>query len=94
MDKLIEFLQRILDWLLEALLWLPRKMYELVTDGLGSFIEGIPVPEFMQNLSGWVSGLDPTVAYFAAPLHIGAGLGILIAAYIIRFLIRRVPLIG
>lgn len=94
MDKLIEFLQRILEWLLEAFLWVPRKVYEMITDGLASFVEGLPVPPFMSDLSSFVSGLDSSVAYFASPLHIGSGLGIIIAAYVIRFLIRRIPLIG
>jgi len=93
-DKLIEFLQRILEWFIEVMLWVPRKLYELVTDGLASFVEGIPVPDFMTNLASWVGSLDPSIAFFTAPLNIGTGLGIVIAALTIRFLIRRIPLIG
>lgn len=94
MDKLIEFLQRILDWLIELVLWWPRKMYELALDGLASIFEAIPVPSFMADLGSFVSGLDPGVAFFLADLQIGAGLAMLISAYVIRFVIRRIPLVG
>lgn len=94
MDKLIEFIQRILEWVVELLLWVPRKIYELITQGLGDFFHAIPVPTFIQNLGSLTASIDPGIAYFGAPLQIGACLGIIVGAYIIRFLIRRIPLIG
>lgn len=94
MDKLIEFLQRILDWFVELLLWWPRKLWQLVLDGMASLIEAIPVPSFMSSLGSFASGLDPGIAFFLNDLQIGTGLGMIISAYIIRFVIRRIPLIG
>lgn len=94
MDKLIEFLQRILEWVVELLLWWPRKMWELILDGLAGLIEAIPVPEFMTNLGSLFGGLDPGIAFFLQDLQLGAGVGMVLGAYAIRFLIRRIPLIG
>lgn len=94
MDKLIEFLQRILDWLVDLFLWVPRKLLEIFLDGLASFFEAIPVPEFMENLGNYASALDPAIGYFVAPLQLGTGLGFVILAYILRFAIRRLPVIG
>lgn len=94
MSYLIEFLERILGWLLEALLWVPQKLYELVLAGLATVLEAIPVPAFMANLGSLVAGLDPAIAYFAGPLQLGTGLTWVFTAMTLRFLIRRIPVIG
>ncbi|HMN47465.1 MAG TPA: hypothetical protein PKE27_23025 [Povalibacter sp.] len=94
MDKLIEFLQRILDWFVELLLWVPRKLWELLLDGLATVIEAIPAPGFMANLESWVSGLDPAIAYFGGPLQLGTGMTFVAVAYVLRFAIRRLPVVG
>lgn len=94
MSYLIEFLERILTWLLEAFLWVPQKLYELVLAGLATVIEAIPVPEFMEDLGSMVAGLDPAIAYFGAPLQLGTGLTWVFTAMSLRFLIRRIPVIG
>jgi hypothetical protein len=93
-DKLIEFLQRILEWVVELLLWVPRKVYEMFLDGAASMFEAIPVPGFMSQLGNYAAGLDPALGYFLAPLQLEVGLGFVMLAYIIRFAIRRLPVIG
>jgi len=94
MDKLIEFLQRILAWLVDLLLWVPRKLYELFLDGVATVIEAIPVPGFMDNLGDMLAGLHPAIAYFSAPLQISVGLTWVFSALVLRFLIRRIPVVG
>lgn len=94
MSYLIEFLERILAWLLEVLLWVPQKLYQLVLEALAAVLEAIPVPEFMENLGSLVAGLDPAVAYFGGPLQLGTGLTWVFTAMTLRFLIRRIPVIG
>lgn len=89
-----DLLKELINWLAEYLLWLPRSLYELATDGLASFIEAIPAPEFMSNLGSWVSGIDPAIAYFGAPLQLGTGMTFVVLAWVLRFAIRRIPLIG
>lgn len=94
MNKLIEFLQRILEWMVDLLLWWPRKLWEMMLDGLASLFEAIPVPDFMTNLGSFFSGLDPGIAFFLQDLQFGLGVGMIISAYTIRFVIRRIPVIG
>lgn len=89
-----DLIKKALQWLFDLLLWWPRKMWELLLDGLASVIEAIPVPEFMQNLTSWVSNIDPAIAYFGAPLQLGTGMTFVALAWVIRFAIRRIPLIG
>lgn len=94
MSYLIDFLGRILEWLVDLLLWVPQKLYELILDALATVIEAIPVPDFMANLGSLVGGLDPAIAYFAAPLQLGTGMTWVFSAMVLRFLIRRIPVIG
>lgn len=94
MSFLIDFLSRALAFLVDLLLWVPHKLYALVLDALASVLEAIPVPEFMENLGSLVAGLDPAIAYFAAPLQLGTGMTWVFSAMVLRFLIRRIPVIG
>ena len=94
MSSLITFLGEILVWLKDLFLWLPLKITELALDGLALVIEAIPVPSFLNDAPGYLSNIDPTVAYFLAAFEFGNGLAIIFSAYILRFLIRRIPLVG
>jgi hypothetical protein len=94
MSYLIEFLGRILSWLVDLLLWVPHKLYGLLLDAFATIIEAIPVPEFMSSLGSLVAGLDPAIAYFAVPLQLGTGMTWVFSALVLRFLIRRIPVIG
>lgn len=94
MSYLINFLERILTWLVELLLWVPHKLYSLVLDAFAAIIEAIPVPDFMSDLGSLVAGLDPAIAYFSAPLQLGTGMTWVFGALVLRFLIRRIPVIG
>ena len=94
MDYLIDFLSQILVWLKDLLLWIPRKLAELVLDALAALIEAIPVPAWLSNAGTYLAGIDPTIAFFLQGFRFAEGLTIIFAAYILRFLIRRIPLIG
>lgn len=94
MSSLIEFFERILVWLKDLLLWIPRKLTELVLDGLAALIELIPVPSFLSDAPTFLGGIDTQIAYFLEGFAIAEGLTIVFAAYILRFLIRRIPLVG
>lgn len=94
MSYLINFLERILVWLKDLLLWLPRKLYELVLDGLAWIFENLPVPDWLTAAGGLFANVAPEVMFFLAPFAFLEGLAIVISAYIIRFLIRRIPVVG
>jgi hypothetical protein len=94
MGSLIAFLQQMLAWLVTMLLWVPHKLYGLILAGLGAVIAAIPVPGFMLNVGNYAAGLPSGVAYFAQSLQLPLGLSILVTAYVLRFCIRRIPIIG
>lgn len=80
--------------LIDILLFIPRKTLELLLDALMAVIDSIPPPDFIQNIPNIVSQIPPSVWYWVDPFNIPAGMGIIIGAYIIRFIIRRIPFIG
>ena len=94
MSSLIDFLESILTWLKDLLLWLPRKLTELVLDGLAALIEAIPVPDFLSSAPGFLGGIDPTLVFFLNGFAFAEGLTIIFSAYVLRFLIRRLPIVG
>lgn len=94
MSQLIDFIEQILSWLKDLLLWLPRKITELILDGLAALIEVIPVPDWLSNAPTFLAGIDPTIVYFVRGFALAEGLAIVFGAYVIRFLIRRIPVVG
>lgn len=89
-----ELLSRLLDFLVELLLWVPTRLWELFLSGLAAFLEWIPVPAFMTDLASLFAGLDPGILYFVEPMQLGPGVTMILSAAIIRFVIRRIPVVG
>lgn len=81
-------------WLKEILLYVPKKVWEWITDSIASAIEAIPVPDWMTNAGTSMSDIPTGVIWFANMVQLPAGIGIILAAYGIRFIIRRIPIIG
>ena len=73
--------------LLEAFNWIWQQLLE----GAVAILSLIPVPSWLSSGS---FALPDGVLFFAAALEINTGIGIVISAYTIRFLIRRIPVIG
>lgn len=82
------------DWLRDLLLWVPQKIWELILDGLAAVIEAIPVPTWLENIGDVFDAIPDGVIYFAQALQLPAGLSMILAAYVLRFLIRRLPIVG
>lgn len=82
------------DWLRDLLLWVPKKIWEWVLDGVAAVLEAIPVPSWLSSAGSVFDAIPDGVLYFAQALQLPAGLSMVISAYVIRFLIRRIPIIG
>lgn len=93
MSSLLTFLEELAAWLLDVLLWVPLKVWELFSDGLATVLEAIPVPDWLEGVDPF-AGIPDGVVYFADALAFEQGLAIIFSAYGIRFLIRRLPFIG
>lgn len=84
----------ILDWVKDFFLWIPRKLYEEVLDALASFFEALPVPDFIIEAGAAFSGISGNVLFFAQKFAIGEGIALILSAYVLRFILRRIPFIG
>lgn len=97
-DSLISWLsdrlQEFLSWIYDLVLWLPKKLFSLIMDALASFFEAIPVPGFITSAGNYFQGIPDSFLYFINMFAVGEGIAMVIAAYILRFVIRRLPFIG
>ncbi len=55
---------------------------------------GAKLPDFASSLNFGFASLPPSIWYFLDTFSIAQGFPLLIAAYILRFMIRRIPVIG
>lgn len=94
MLALIQFLQSILTWFQTFIEGLPLYLMGPFFDGINAFLQWIPVPSFFTDAAGYIGALPPSVAYFLQGLNIGPGFTMIVSAYTIRFLIRRIPFFG
>lgn len=59
-------------------------------NGVVGLINSIPVPDFLKT----TYQVPDTIVFFAGAFNLHYGLGIIILAFIIRFIIRRIPVVG
>jgi len=83
-----------LEWVLAVVTWLPKQVAAWLAEGLVAAIHAIPVPQFLLNAPNVFAALPPGVVWFANMLAVPEGVAIVMTGYAIRFLIRRIPLIG
>lgn len=100
-DPLWDAFQRLFDFLNDF--WLALRYFldslagafvEEVLFFFQEFIDNLPVPDFVSDAADAMQGIPPDVMYFAGAFRIAEGLTMIMAAYILRFIIRRIPIIG
>lgn len=93
MSSLFQWLEDFAAWLLELLLWIPLKVFETCLELTAAVLEWVPVP-------AWLASGDPFAAipdyvmYFLVAFELAEGITIILGAYVIRFMIRRLPIVG
>jgi hypothetical protein len=94
MDFLIKFLSQILAWLVEFVQWIGDLAISTVLGALTTLLNAIPVPGWMSSAPSVLSGVPSGVVWLFQILQLPAGLTIILSAWLLRFLIRRIPVIG
>lgn len=94
MEAILSWISTFFQKVIDVLLWVPKKLVELGVDGLIYIYDMIPVPDFISNAGSFWSQVPSGVWYFADAAALGYGMSVIISAYTIRFLIRRLPIIG
>lgn len=94
LKAILQFFGDVVEFVVEFAQWLVVKVALLVFDGVIAVLSLIPVPEWLSNIAGNVAAIDPGVLFFVAPFQFGTGIAWVVSAYLIRFLIRRIPFVG
>ncbi|MAY15260.1 MAG: hypothetical protein CMI06_07980 [Oceanospirillaceae bacterium] len=81
-----------LGWLRDEFQAFGVWIWDSILSGIASVFEAIPVPEFMLNVDSYT--LPTSVSWAASAFQLDVGLGIIVSAYISRFILRRIPIIG
>ena len=90
LDKLNEFG----TWLFSFVTWALEQIWSLICQGLGLVLAAIPVPDWLANAGNVVGAMPPGVAYLGGAFKIPEGIVMIIGAYTLRFVIRRLPFVG
>lgn len=86
-------------WLLDVVLWVPRKVFEILVDALLAALQGLGAG------TGITAAVDAAVAassfmalpemlFVATLFQLSAGFQLCLASTLLRFGIRRLPIIG
>jgi hypothetical protein len=70
------------------------KIFELLVLGIVKFIDLMPLPFDGTDVTNAINALPSEVFWAFNLFDIGQGVTIVLSAYLIRFIIRRLPVIG
>ena len=82
------------EWLIDEIKFLFIAFTDSILSGCAALIKAIPAPDFMANATTLSSGLTADLLYFTTMFQVPFGLSVCVAAYSLRFILRRIPLIG
>lgn len=94
LKNILEFLGDVLQFIFDAIEWVIVKIFLVIAEGVIFLLNLIPVPGWMGDISGNIAAIDPGILFFVAPFQFTTGLAWVVSAYVLRFLIRRIPVIG
>jgi hypothetical protein len=81
-----------LDWLRDEFQSFSMWLWEKILSSIATAFESIPVPGFLLDVGSY--SLPETVSWAISPFNIEIGFGIIVSAYVSRFIIRRLPIVG
>lgn len=83
-----------LEWLKGALLFIPRWIWSGILGALGALIKAIPVPDFFATWASSAGAMSSSVVWFLDLVQFKFGVVTVGGALLLRWLLRRIPLIG
>ena len=78
----------------EQYLWLYDYIVNSKITGLVSILSTIPVPSFISDISSNGSAIGGQASFYMGVFRIDDGVPLILSALVIRFIIRRIPVIG
>lgn len=82
----------IASWSVDETKALFLNLFDSILGAFASVFEAIPVPDFLLNLGTF--SLPTSVLFWTDLFHLPFGLTLIASAYTIRFITRRLPVVG
>ncbi|MEA1080768.1 hypothetical protein [Marinobacter qingdaonensis] len=86
-------IQKLIDALIDIVLWVPRQLFGLLVDGVELMLGWIPDIDIV-DLQSVFDGLGGQLLYFLTVFEFDYGITAMMTALIARFILRRIPFIG
>lgn len=83
-----------MQWLLDLLLWIPKKLWSELLTSISDFFASIPVPDFISGAQNAFYSIPSGPLFFISFFAVKEGIVMVLAALVLRFLTRRIPIIG
>ena len=98
MDKIIAWLssayEKAQNWVLDLVLWIPRKIYSSWADDIASYVESISPPDSIQQFTYYVGQWVDQAGYWFDLLQVNWGLAAITTAIMFRWSKKFVPFFG
>lgn len=94
MSFLLNWLERAFSWLWSLIVSGSEWLWSQLLGALLTLLNAVPVPGWLSDAPSVVGSIPAGVAFFLQAFELPSGLAIILGAYVIRFVIRRMPLIG
>jgi hypothetical protein len=94
MKYLIGFLSQIFAWFIQFAQWCFEWVWSEILGALVTVLSIIPVPQWLSDAPNVLANVPSGVVYVLTILQFQAGMTIMIGAWLLRFLIKRLPIIG
>ena len=89
-----EGIQETLSWIKDLAIWLIGKTIQLLVEGAIAAVNAIPIPDFFDEAQSAFGTIPEGVWWFASALEVGSGVLLILGAYLLRFILRRIPIFG
>lgn len=93
-NNLFKWLNDFVAWVYDFITNFPAFVLDWVADGIVSFFVHLPVPSFFSTASSIWASIPSEVAFFMGLCQFNFGIALVLSAYLLRFILRRIPLIG
>jgi hypothetical protein len=94
MNWLRERYEQFQDWLIDLLLWIPRKLWAEFLDEMAELIEGQEVPDFIGQAVALLGSWTSDAGYWFTVIEFNWGISLVMSAIGIRWAWSKIPFIG
>lgn len=94
MQMLLDYLRSIIEWIIAFPEWVIRWVFFKFMEAFGVILGAFPAPQFLTDFATYAAALTGEVWWFLNMFKITEGFSMVISALMLRFLIRRLPVVG